>query len=122
MIHTVLISRNLTTDVGVPSGIPVARVLQLCLGDCCSLWYAKSGMKEIFYWKTVDLTSEQANEIETYLEPQLQDGEGNLIPRLKNVDLDCFSNEELTVASERGSLVHGVGGQLTFSNFVLTDI
>lgn len=122
MIYSVLISRNLTTDVGVPSGIPVARVLQLCLGDCCSLWDSKSGMKELFYWKTVDLTSEQAEEIETYLEPQLQDGEGNLIPRLKNVDLDCFSNEELAAASEYGPIVSGVGGQLTFSNFVLTDI
>lgn len=122
MIHTVLISRNLSSTIGVSSGIPVARVIQLCSGDFSEEWNLLAKMKEIFYWKTVDLTTTQSEEIQDSLNSPLEDAEGVTIKPLTNVSLDCFSNEELTVASERGSLIQGVGGQLTFSNFIFTEV
>lgn len=122
MIHTVLISRDLSSVVGVSSGIPVTRVIQLCIGDFSEEWNLLVKMKEIFYWKTVDLTTDQAEEIQSFLISPLEDAEGEIITPLTTVDLNCFSNRELNVASERGPLASGVGGQLTFSNFIFTEV
>lgn len=122
MIHTVLISRNLSSTIGMSSGIPVARVIQLCIGDFSEEWNLLAKMKEIFYWKTVDLTTTQSEEIQASLNSPLEDAEGVTIKPLTNVSLDCFSTGELNVASERGPLRAGVGGQLTFSNFIFTEV
>ena len=70
----------------------------------------------------MDLTTTQSEEIQDSLNSPLEDAEGVTIKPLTNVSLDCFSNEELTIASERGSLIQGVGGQLTFSNFIFTEV
>ncbi len=122
MIYSVLISRNLSSTRDIPSGIPVARVIQLCIGDFSDEWNLLVKMKEIFYWKTVDLTTTQSEEIQASLNSPLEDAEGVTIKPLTTVDLNCFSAGELNVASERGPLRAGVGGQLTFSNFIFTEV
>ena len=122
MMYKVLISRKLSSTIGMSSGIPVARVIQLCSGDFSDEWNLLVNMKEIFYWKTVELTAEQYEEIGNCLNSPLEDAEGVTIKPLTTVDLNCFSTGELNVASERGPLRAGVGGQLTFSNFIFTEV
>jgi hypothetical protein len=122
VIYTVLISRNLSSVEGVPNGKLVGRVVQICSGDCCGDWDLADKMKEIFYWKDVDITTEQHEEIEKYLNSPIKDEQDVVLTPRTNVDLNCFSSGELEALSERGPVDPGLGGQLTFSNFIFTEV
>jgi len=120
--YTVLISRNLSAVEGKPNGKAVANVRELCPGDLVSDWDARAAMKDIFYWKTVELTDQQRDDInEAITSPHWDDGDPAIIYYpAKKVDLDCFNAGEITTLAARGPIAAGLGGTITNSNFIIT--
>ena len=123
-IKTILISRGMSAIVGKSNGSPVGRVLQICEGDLVSSFDSKQPMKDIFYWKTVDLTDQERDDLNMALSsPHYSDDEAPIItyPK-KTVDLNCFSAGEISTLEVRGTIAPGLGGVLSYSNFVLTIV
>ena len=122
-IYTALIARDMSSVVGKTNGLPVGRVFQLCVGDCTTDFDTKQSMKDIFYWKTVELSDGERDIINDAINtPQYDDSEPpvEIVPK-KNVDLDCFSGGDITTLSARGTVAPGLGGTITNANFVITN-
>jgi len=109
MLYTVLIARNMSDTVGVVSPYPIARIIQICPND-----------------RTVEFAGLPKMAIEDALSsPHFADHEEG-IPQVETtpqqyVDLTgFFSAPDITTLTARGAVAAGLGGTLTYANFIIT--
>ena len=108
-IYTVCISRNLTQIEGLSNGRAVGDVIDLIAGDNVATYRARNIMKDIFYFKTVELTNEQLFTIKE-----------NIDDVSKHVYINTFTQEEKETLAIRGEVEAGLGGDLVY-NSISTD-
>jgi len=125
---TLLISRNLSAVVGKSNGKVSGRVVQICEGDCIADWNSKDQMKNLFFWKTVELSDAQRITLQkdiatpVYIPNPIYDGEFMLTVPAKSVDLDCFDASEKTALEATGIIGSDLGGAITVSNLITTTL
>lgn len=125
---TLLISRNLSSALNKPNGKNSGRVTQICEGDCTADWNSKTQMKNIYFWKTVELSgaeriSLQADIDTPVYEKDPENDEGYIITvPAKSVDLDCFDVSDKTTLEAAGVIESDLGGAITVSNLITTNL
>ena len=119
-LYTALISRDMSSVVGKTNGKAIGKVIQLCPGDITTDLDSKQSMKDIFYWKTVELSDVERDAINDDIFTPKYDDDGIETVPVKSVDIDCFDAGEITTLGVRGDVAAGLGGTITNANFITT--
>lgn len=88
------------------NGIDTGNLIQAILGDQVDKFANMDSMKDIFYWRTIELTTEEIININENL------GDIEMI-----VYLDSFTSEDYEKLNTRGPITEKLGGDITYSNF-----
>ena len=111
--YTVCISRNLSAQVGAPNGKPVGDVFQLVAGNQVTTFNSKQMQKDIFYFKTCDLSDNDFNAVNA----DISDRDN---PKQVSV-AGVFSGAEQTSLAERGEKATDLGSTINYASFVRTN-
>jgi len=122
-VYTMRLSRGLSSVEGKSNGKPVTQVLELRPGDHSDEYKTKKEMKKLFYWRTLDLTEQQAEDINMAIKsPHVDPVTFLTIYRRKTVELDCFSAQDKVDFAVRGPVNSKKGGTIQNSNFIISDV
>lgn len=122
-IRTIVMSRNLSAYPNKSNGKEVGRLLQIFNGDRKDEFDDKPLMKEIFYWRTVDLTDEQVNTINESLKETIKNEEGTPIASAKKIVINSFTPTEIEDLVIRGPKPSpSKGGNIQFNNFIISNL
>lgn len=107
-IYTLCISRHLTsastTPTDHPSWLAMGQIWDRLEGDQIDKMNALHIQKSIYYFKLCELSDLQMKT----LDDAISDG--------KKLILDCFSPSEIALLEWPGTMVAGMGGDITYAN------
>ena len=122
--YTVTVARNMSADPDKTDGKAVGEVIELREGDWSESYTSYPDMCDIYYWRTTDLSDENAKTIQYALSsPHYSEETPSVIIYPKTiVSLNCFNQNDIDKLEVRGPITEKLGGTITFDSFTFTEV